>query len=158
MLEVITKLVEQVSSGELSKSGIGAELASQVSGETGTAIVNGLKSSIASGDISGLTNLLSGQAANIASNPIVKDMIGNLAGGLISKVGLPESIASNFASGVVPQAIEAIVAKIKGGESGFELNDIVGSLGAGGLQDLLGSFTGGKEGLGGVLDKFKGLF
>lgn len=158
MLEVITKLVEQVSSTELSKSGLGTDLVSSVSGETGSAIFEGLKNSISSGNIGGLTSLLSGQVGNIAANPIVGEIIGNLTGGLTSKLGLSPDIASNFSGDVVPKIIETIVAKIQSGESGFQLNDIIGSLGSGGIQDLIGSFTDGKEGLGGILDKFKGLF
>jgi len=34
----------------------------------------------------------------------------------------------------------------------------MGSLGQGGAGDLLGSLLGGKEGLGGAMDKLKGLF
>jgi hypothetical protein len=158
MLEQITKVIEQVSSSEIVKGGITSDLTSAITKETGSSIMEGLKSSVASGDISGLTNLLSGQAANIASNPIVKDMITNLAGGLITKLGLSDSIATNFANGVVPQVMETIVSKVQGGESGFQISDIMSNLGGGSFQDILGSLTGGKDGIGGALDKLKGLF
>lgn len=158
MLEQITKLVEQISSSEVAKGAITSDLTSAVTKETGDSIINGLKDSVSSGDISGLTSLLSGSASNIASNPIVSGMVGNLATSLIAKLGLPESVADSFASGVVPQVISAIVAKIQGGESGFDLSNILSGLGGGGAQDLLGSLLGGKEGLGGAIDKLKGLF
>ncbi|AJA69283.1 hypothetical protein HX045_03360 [Myroides odoratimimus] len=158
MLEQITKLVEQISSSEVAKGGITSDLTSAVTKETGDSIINGLKDSVSSGDISGLTNLLSGQASNIASNPIVTGMIGNLISGLVGKLGLSEGVAGSFANGVVPQVVSAIVAKIQGGESGFDMSTILSGLGQGGAQDMLGSLLGGKEGLGGAIDKLKGLF
>lgn len=159
MVEQITKLIEQVTAKEVSGSAISSELAGAVTKETGDSIINGFKNSISQGDLGGLTNLLSGNVGNLASNPMVSGMIGNLMSGLTTKLGLPEGIANNFASSVIPSVIQMIISKVQGGESGFQLTDLISGLGDGkGGSDLLGSLTGGKEGLGGAIDALKGLF
>jgi len=161
MVEQITKLIEQVSAKEISGSAISSDLTSAVTKETGDSIINGFKNSISSGNISGLTDLLSGGVSNLTSNPMVSGMIGNLISGLTTKLGLPEGVASNFADTVIPSVIEMIVSKVQGGESGFQLTDLIGGLSdgnGGGINDMLGSLTGGKEGLGGAMDALKGLF
>lgn len=161
MVEQITKLIEQVSAKEISGSAISGDLVNAVTQETGASIITGFKESISSGNIGGLTSLLSGGVSNLTENPMVSGMIGNLITGLTDKIGLPENVATNFADSVVPSVIEMLVSKVQGGESGFQLTDLISGLSdgkGGGIKDLLGSLTGGKEGLGGVLDSLKGLF
>lgn len=158
MIEQISKLIEQVSSSEISGAGISTDLAGAVTKETGDSIINGLKSSLSAGDIGGLTSLLGGSTSNLMSNPIVMGMVTNLISGLTSKVGLSDGIAKNFAGSVIPKIIESLISKSKGGESGFQVTDLVSGLGGGNAKDLLSSLTGGKEGLGGALDALKGLF
>lgn len=158
MIEQIKQLVEQVSTAEAGKENISGALINSISQETGNSVISGLKNSISNGDISSLTNLFNGNSAELVNNPMVGGMITNLVESLTSKLGLSEEIASNFAGNVIPQAIEMISSKVQGGESGFQINDLIGGLGEGGISDLIGSFTGGKEGLGGVVDLFKKLF
>lgn len=158
MIEQITKLIQQVSEKETGANNITADLANAVTKETGDSIINGFKDSVSSRNIAGLTDLFSGSASGIASNPIVSGMISNLIGGLTQKVGLPESVSKNFAGSVIPKVIESMVSKSKNGDSGFQITDLVSSFGGGSSKSILDSLTDGKEGLGGAIDGLKGLF
>ncbi|MTG97668.1 MULTISPECIES: hypothetical protein [Myroides] len=158
MIDQITKLIEQVSSKEISQAGISTDLAGAVTKETGDSIINGFKDSISGGDLGALTSLLGGGTSNLMSNPMVMGMITNLVGSLTSKLGLGEGIAKNFAGSVIPGIIESLVSKSKGGESGFQITDLISSFGGGDSKGLLDSLTGGKEGLGGAMNALKGLF
>ncbi|MEC4113131.1 hypothetical protein [Myroides pelagicus] len=156
MLEQITNLIEQVSSKEISNAGISTDLVGEVTKETGDSVINGFKDSISGGDLGALTSLLGGGTSNLLSNPMVMGMITNLVGSLTSKLGLGEGIANNFATAVIPKIISSIVSKNNDDADGFQLTDLLSSLG--GEKGILDSLTGGKEGLGGAADLLKGLF
>lgn len=158
MIEQITKLIEQVSSSEIKDNGISSEVAGKVTEETGQSIISGFKNSLSTGDFGSLTSLLGGSTSNLMSNPIVKSIIGNLITNLTSKLGLSEGVAGSFANSVIPKIIGAIATKSQNGDNGFEVSDLLGTLGNGDSKDLLGSLTGGKANLGGAIDALKGLF
>lgn len=159
MIDKITQLIQQISGSELANAGIDSSLGSKVTEQTADSILSGLKNSLASGDLASVTSLFSDKAQDLGSNTLVQGIIAQLVQGLTSKLGLSSSTADSFAHGVVPQIIQAITAKSGQGEKGFELTDLLGSLGGNSSSGILGALGGDKsQVVTGALGALKGLF
>lgn len=163
MLQQITQLIQEVTSKDLKSSQIAPELQGKVGELTATSVVDGLKDSLSSGSgLGALTSLFQTQGqSNIASNPIVGSIVKQLVSSLSGKLGLSETVANGFASLVVPNIVGAISSKVSSGAEGFQISDILSSLGGNsdGKSGILGALQGDKSAaasaIGGAL---KGLF
>ena len=169
MIEQIKQIIEQVSAQEGSAKGLGSDVTSAVTKETGESILSGLKSALTGGNISQLTDLFQGNVGGLTSNPVVMGMIANLVSSLTGKLGLDQAVSQNFAGSVIPKVMETLVSKAQDGkESGFQMTDLIASLSGGsdakGLLESLGGSLGldqnkdGKLGLDDAMFALKGFF
>jgi hypothetical protein len=106
-------------------------------------IMDQLKQMGSGGGMDAIMGLMKG--GNIANNPAIADIAGNVAGKLMSNFGIEASQAEGIVKNLVPQVMEKFVSKTNDpNDSSFDLQGVIGSLSGGGL--------------GGVMDKLKGLF
>ncbi|HLS96343.1 hypothetical protein BC792_102201 [Sphingobacterium allocomposti] len=137
-MENIQQLIQGLINKEVDNSSISNNLAGDVAKETGSSLIDGLKSAVSGGNMGDLTRIFSSEDSNaLTSNPVVQNMISSLTSKLGSNVGIDSATAGNFASSILPKVISMISAKIKSGD----LN----------IADILSSFTGG--GAGSILDQ-----
>ena len=130
--------------GVLSENNLSADKLDDLVGLTGESITETAGSEVASGNMSGIMDLLKGNGDTGSSNPIVSGIISSLVGKVTSAFGMDEGAASGLAASVIPMAIKAISSKFNS-EGGDEsaLTSMLG-LGGGGMmdkaKDLLGGF------------------
>lgn len=106
-------------------------------------IMDQLKTIGSGGGMDAVMGLMKG--GNIASNPAIDEIAGNVAGKLMSNFGLDASQAEGIVKNLVPQVMEKFVSKTNDpNDKSFDLQDVIGTLSGGGM--------------GGVMDKLKGLF
>ncbi|MFM6983446.1 MAG: hypothetical protein ACKOXF_04885 [Chitinophagaceae bacterium] len=106
-------------------------------------IMDQLKTIGSGGGMDAVMGLMKG--GNIASNPAIAEIAGNVAGKLMSNFGLDASQAEGIVKNLVPQVMEKFVSKTNDpNDKSFDLQDVIGTLSGGGM--------------GGVMDKLKGLF
>lgn len=142
-------------------------------------IINGLKSQLASGNITDVMQLLGGQN-NTATNGVSNAISSQVSQGLIEKFGLSGNSANSIVSSLIPLVLSKLASKSNdpndksfdlngifnhlsnGKTQGMDLTHILGSVmgnstGSGGLSNVLGSVMGGDKsnGLGGLMDIFK---
>lgn len=116
-------------------------------GTVSNSIMDTLKNAIGGGQLSDVTNLLGGQGGDLNSNSLVQNIHGNVIQNLMEKFNLDHGQASGIAGNLIPNVLQNLIHKTNDpGDNSFDLNGIIGSL------------TGGGGGIGGLMDKVKGLF
>ncbi|TYR35332.1 hypothetical protein FXV77_13120 [Sphingobacterium phlebotomi] len=147
MIDKLQQIIQQVTTQEIDNNNdIANNLAGNVAKETGSSLIDGLKSAVSGGNLSDLTNMLSHTDTNaLTSNPVVKNIISSLASKLGVNVGLDSSTASSFASAIIPQIISMIASKVKSGD--FNISDIMNSFNGGGAGAVLDQNGDGKIGI-----------
>ena len=113
-------------------------------------ILSGLKDMVASGNISDLSGLLSGNSAVNTNNPVVKQLTEKVSGNLGEKFGLSAAAAGSVAGGLIPQILSGLINKAKDPKQpGFNISDLVSAISGGkggGLMDAVSKY-GGQFGL-----------
>lgn len=116
-------------------------------GTVSNSIMDTLKNAVGGGQLSDVTNLLGGQGGDLNSNALVQNIHGNVIQNLMEKFNLDQGQASGIAGNLIPNVLQNLIHKTNDpGDNSFDLNGIIGSL------------TGGGGGIGGLMDKVKGLF
>lgn len=161
MLDQITNLVKSQAGEYLKTSGedLNDEQINGVQDAAQESIVDGLKGELMSGNVSGISSLMSGGAAGLTGNPIVQKIIGLFSGSLVSKVGLGSGIANNLAGGMVPNILGSLGNKFQStdeADKGFDLSALSGLAGGGGglggmVKGAMDNATDGAGGLGGMV-------
>jgi len=151
MLDQIMNLAKSQAGEYLQKSDVelNDEQISGVQDAAQESIVDGLKGELMSGNISGLTGMLTGGSSGITGNPIVQKIIQMFGGSLVSKVGLGSGVATGLASGMIPNIIGTISSKFSSedkGDAAFDLAALSGLAGGGGVGDMLKGAIGGGAG------------
>jgi len=128
--------------------------------ETGNAIINGLKSEVSKGNISGLTEILKSNG-NLTNNPIVSGIISNLGTTLESKFNVKSIDAGNIAQNLIPQVMNQLISKTNDpNDDSFNVQGLLSNLGGSGLSGMLVNMFGSNKnegessGLGGMLKNF----
>jgi hypothetical protein len=108
-----------------------------------------------------------GNTGALANNPVVAQMISNIAANFGSKFGVSPQAAQSIASGLIPQVLNQFINKTNdpndrdfdlqdmmrgfSGNSSLNVNDILNQVtggtsnkGPGGVGDVLGNLFGGK--------------
>lgn len=151
MFDNILNLVKQQAMGQLLKQGLGQNEADQAAGIAGDSIVDSLKQEAMSGNLGGITELLSGKAG-LADNPIVGKIMGTMGGGLQNKMGMSAEQSNGIAGGMLPDLMNQISGKFNSSakeDAGFDLGSIANMLDdgkPGGIDDMVrnaGSMLGG---------------
>lgn len=146
MLDTILNLVkENITSAVAGSSDIASDKQTAVVDTMTQGVTDGLKQNFTLGNMPDLLGLF-GKGASVESNPITQNIISTVAGSLIQKVGIPQSIANLLSTKAVPLVMKAISGKVNDpNEKGFD------------VESLIKSFAGGDEG-GGLLGKIGKLF
>jgi hypothetical protein len=118
------------------------------------------------GGLSGVLSLLKGGGGDLASNPIVGQIIQQFSGKLQANYGVDGAAAQSTASSLIPQVLGQLANKTNdAGDSSFNIQGILGALGGADgkfdISDALNLFHGGgdsSQGGGGILGKLEGLF
>lgn len=141
-------------------------------------IISGLKSQLASGNISEVAQLLGGQN-NAATAGVTNAISSHVSQGMMEKFGLSGNSAGSIVSSLIPVVLSKLISKTNdpndksfdlngifnqlsnGKTQGMDLSSILGSVtgnnGGGGIGNVLGSVMGGDKNsaLGGLMDIFK---
>ncbi len=101
-------------------------------GEATNAIHDHLSQAVSQGNLQEILGLF-GNAQNLTSNPLVENIVSQLAGSLSSKFGVDGAQAQNIASSLIPQVLEKFSSKTNDPtDSSFSMNDIMSHLAGGG--------------------------
>jgi len=129
-------------SGELTKLGIPSDKTGEVLDLAQSNLTDQFKTRAENDNLGDLLNLFNGKQ-DIATSPLVENMIGNFASQLGPKIGVSPQIAQSAAKFLVP----TVLSKINAASPASGLN-----------EDNLKTLMGDPGGIAGVMDKVKGLF
>lgn len=164
MLDQLIKLVEQ-NAGEVivKNQAIPNQHNNAAIQEVASQIMKGLKGQVAQGNMQQVVSLFQGAGAKntLTSNPMVTQIVSNIAGNFASKFGVSPQVAKSVVEGLVPTVMNQLVSKTNNPkDSDFDLTDMMKGLSGNSNLDLsgmLGQLTGGNAsqsplgGLGGML-------
>lgn len=154
MLEQLFDLVKGMSGDAVvNNPAIPNERNEEVMADATHSIFTGLQNMTAGGGMGNVLSLLGGKDGNLMSNPIVQMIVGVFAKKLLSKFNLAPAQANNIAGGLIPNVLNGLISQTNDpNNSSFDLNGIMNSLAGGGgnaggggfnLQNILGSLTSG---------------
>lgn len=159
MLENLFKLVqEHAGDSILNNPAIPNEKNDEAVSDAASAIVGGLKTTVASGNTNSLLQLFRGGAEGVNSSPVTQNIQDGFVHNLMQKFGLDKGKAGGIAASLIPLVLKKFVQKTNDpSDSSFNFGSIVSNLSGGGAaKDVLTTLGNDKEG--GVLGKIKGLF
>ena len=159
------------------KAGINAEQAKSILPVAQESLQSGLMEQVTGGNISGILGMFNGGTSGLASNPIFSGIKAKMMAGVMTKLGVPESVAGLVAGTGMTSMVSGLASQLGDGgevtEDGLTsklglgggiadmaknaLGDKLGGLGdaAGGLGDVAKGLTG--DATGGLGDVAKGL-
>lgn len=149
MLDQITGLVKNQAMDYMQNSSEEKLTDEQMNGVADAAqesVVGGLKEELMSGNVSGIQGLLTGGAAGMGGNPIVQKIISMFGGSLVSKVGLSTALAGGLSAGMIPKIMGSLGGKFQSqdeGDSAFDVSNIAGLAGGGGIGNMIKGAIGG---------------
>ncbi|MFN8310790.1 MAG: hypothetical protein U0T73_12580 [Chitinophagales bacterium] len=150
MFEELVQLVTQQAQDQIVKNdAIPNEHNEGAINEVAGAIKNGLAGQLGSGNLGGVMELFGGKGGDMASNPIVQNIVQSAAAGIASKFNVDPSKAQSIATSLIPQVMSHFTQQTADpNNSTFNMNQVVQSLGggtAGGVDfnDLLGKVQSG---------------
>lgn len=141
--DVISNLTE--------KAGISTEQAKEVLPIAQDSIQSGLMEQVTSGNISGILGMFN-SGSGISDNPIFGSIKSMFLSGIMSKLGLPSSVANIVAGAGLEGIMGNLTGALKGDDGEVTEDGIMDKLGLGGgigdmaknvLKDKLGDITGG---------------
>ena len=142
MIDQLQQIIQQITEKEVSgNANVKNELAGNVAQETGSSLMEGLKSAISNGNMTEIMGMMNNTDVNsLTSNPVVKNIIEMLTSKLTKNVGIDASASSGLAGSIIPQLLSMVL----GGKGNFNITDLIGSLtggssaGGGSILDSLG--------------------
>ena len=162
MIDQLTKLVEQhAREAIVQNKAVPDQFNSSAIQEVAQQIFGGLQNQVGQGNVQEVTAMFNGSAGSLAGNPMVAQMITNIAGSLASKFGVSPQAAQSIAGDLIPQVMNQFINKTNDpNDSDFDLQNMMRSFSGSGLDigDVLGKVTGGSSSqgsgdLGGMLGK-----
>ena len=150
MLEQLMDLIKQQGEESVVRNpAIPNEQNSQVLGEAGNSIINGLQGALAGGGLSQVMKLFSsGNGAGIMDNPIVQNIVQSFTGKLTNQFNVSPAQATQVSSSLIPQVLQGLTGKVAdANDSSLDINSMMQSLTGGqtsgiNFQDLLQKFQG----------------
>jgi len=152
MFEQLTQLVQQFGQDAVVKNdAVPNEQNEAVMNEASTSILDGLKNMASGGNVSDLANLINGNSAANANNPVVQKLTEQLTGKLGEKFGMGSEAASGVAGNLIPKVLGSLVGNANDpNHKGFEVSDLVTAISGGsGNSSLIDAVSqyGGQFGL-----------
>jgi hypothetical protein len=163
MIDQLIKLVEQNSTETIvNNKEIPNEFNKDAIQDVAQQIFGGLKGQASQGNYQEVISMFQGNQSSIASNPMVSQMISNLAGSFASKFGISPQSAQSIVSSLLPQVMNQFVNKTNDpNDNDFDLQDMLKGLSGGrniDLGDLMGKFSGDAKQSGGMADAIGKIF
>ncbi len=150
MLEQLMDLIKQHSQeAVVNNPDVPNEQNTAVMQETGSTIMNTLKSLLAGGKANEVMSLFSNTSGDVSNHPVTQNISGNLISNLMSKFGLNGQQAGGIAASLLPMVLSKLVSKTNDpGDNSFNIQNIFNSLSGNStsgldIQGILSKFTGG---------------
>lgn len=164
MLDKLISLVQQQAGQDIVQNpAIPNQFNNQAIETVGQEIFKGLQGQVSQGNIQQMASMFTGGGgmSSLQGNPMVTQIVGNVASSFASKFGISPSVAQSVAMAIVPKVLNQFVNKTNDPkDNDFDLQDMVRQFGgSGNIGDLLGKFGGGSGntgGIGGALGKMFG--
>ncbi len=170
---MLDKLMESFGGDVISqiteKAGISADQAKEVLPIAQDSLQSGLMEQVTGGNMAGILGMFnSGGGDGLMNNPIFSGIKAKMMQGVMTKMGLPESVAGLVAGTGMSSIIGNLTSKLSGGSGQVDENSLMSGLGLGGngggimdmasnlAKDKLGDIA--KDKLGGLGDIAGGLF
>jgi len=166
MLDKIMDLVGGDALNEMAtKAGISMDQAKEMLPIAQESLEEGLIPEVKGGNTDGLLGLFnSAGGEGLMSNGIFKTIKHLFIGKIMSKLGLPESIAGLVAGSGLSSIFSGLASRMKsdGDNDGIDMSNIMSVIGGGGAAGMIGSLLGGVTGgaetaLGGLKDAAAGI-
>jgi CxxC motif-containing protein (DUF1111 family) len=166
MIDQLIKLVEQ-NAGEaiIKNKAIPNQFNNAAIQDVAEQIFSGLKGQVSQGNMQQVASMFNGgNVSSLANNPMVTQIISNIAADFGSKFGVSPQVAQSIASGLIPQVLNQFINKTNDpNDRDFDLQDMMRGFSGNSnlnINDILGQVTGNKsnQGLGGVGDVLGKLF
>ena len=156
MLNQIVNLVkEQAMSQFINQTDVPNEQAEVAAQAAGASIFETITSQISSGNIAGITNLLTGGNSQInVSNPIIQNVMNTLARKLMGN-GISQDTAQSASSSVIPNLMEQVIGKFTSPakkDAAFDTESLISSVVNSSIQDAVKNQV--SKNLGNVLGGF----
>jgi len=156
MIDQLIKLVQQNADEAIVKNNaLPNQFNNAAIEEVAQQIFNGMQTHVSSGNMQQLTSMFSGgNMSSLVNNPMVAQIISNIAENFAAKFGVSQQTARTIAVSLIPQVMGQFVNKTNDpNDRDFDLQDMLrGFTGNNNLNlnDVLGSFAGteSKGGLG----------
>ncbi len=151
MLDQLVKLVEQNAGDAIVKNqAIPNQFNNAAIQEVAGSIFNTLKGQAAQGNLQQVASMLQGGgSSNLASNPMVKQMITSVAGNFAAKFGVSSAQAQSIVAGLLPTVMNQLVKKTNDPkDNSFDLTNIMKSVSGNNNLDvasILGQVAGGNS-------------
>jgi len=138
------------------KTGINAEQAQSILPVAQESLQSGLMEQVTGGNMSGILGMFNSSGSGLTSNPIFAGIKAKFAAGVMSKLGVPESVAGMVAGTGMGSMISGLTSQLQGDGGEVSQDDLMSKLGlGGGLADMAKNALGDK--LGGLGDLAGGL-
>jgi uncharacterized protein (DUF2267 family) len=165
MLDQLLKLVEQNAGDAIvNNQAVPNQFNNAAVQEVASNIFSGLQGQVAQGNMQQVVSMFKGQStSSIANNPMISNMITQVAGSLAQKFGVSPQAAQSIASNLLPQVMNQFVTKTNdpndgdfdlqdmmrsfSGNQGLDIGNVIGQVSrgkSGGIGDVLGNLFGGK--------------
>jgi len=137
MLDQIVGLIkDQAVDHFTNKTDVPNEKAGEAAQAAGESIFDGLKGEVMSGNVEGITGLLSGASggsdnSGLMNNPIAKGIMSNFTGKLTG-LGISSDAASSASSSGIPALLSSVIGKFSSSDSAdsaFDVNSLVSMVG-----------------------------
>lgn len=166
MLDQLIKLVQENAGDAIVKNqAIPNQFNNAAIEDVAQQIFSGLKGQVGQGNLQQVASMFQGgNSSAITSNPMVSQIISNIAGNFASKFGVSPQVAQSIAAGLIPQVMNQFVKKTNDpNDNDFDLQDMMrGFSGNNNLDigDILGKVAGGssQQGMGQVGDMLGKMF
>lgn len=163
---VVNELVE--------KTGINMDQAKSVLPVAQESLQSGLMEQVTGGNVSGILGMFNSSGSALTDNPLFASIKSKFAAGVMSKLGVPETVAGMVAGTGMNSMISGLTNQLKGDSGEVTEDDLMSKLGVGGgLGDMakgilgnlggdagnaLGNVADAAKNLGGLGDKLGGIF
>lgn len=158
MIDQLIKLVQQNSEQDIvNNSAIPNQFNGAAIETVARQIFSGLQAPAAQGKVQDVTSLFNGvNASNLTGNPIISQIVSQVAGEFASRFGVSPQMAQNVAAGLIPKVMNQFINKTNDpDDKDFDLQDMLKGFSGGGGLDV-GDLINKGGGLGGVLGKMMG--
>lgn len=143
--DILNKTSSDLISGLTGQFGLGQDQAKNAMNLTKDSLLSSFGKEAASGNMDGMLKMLN-MGSGAQSSPMFQNMLGDLSGSYIAKLGVSPQTASQISNFILPKIISAISGSKSGAFDKSDLIKMIGQGAGGSLADKAGDLL--KGGLG----------